>query len=930
VYRITQLSEDFVSKFFSLSVNKLSSVQIESFLNKTDKLLSKYYFTKSSENNLLRILENQFQINLFITDLLKYDHYLEILLTIVSYSNYLTDILVQNPGYFYWITNPDTLTNNLSRKNYLQSIRKIHSNYSSFNAKVNSLRNFKKQEILRIAIQDYFLNLSILKITNQLSLLASSINQYLFSICLEEVKVKRSIMKLPDYCIVSLGKHGGNELNYSSDIDLLLFTSSNIQIHSNLYTNNIFEEAVQMFINTSSQLTAKGDLYRIDFRLRPYGRNSELVNTISNYLHYYENHAEQWEKQMLIKCNYLTGSPKLYKKFYSYIQNIIYPKTFFTSPLEKLKSIKKSIESNLNTEQNIKLSSGGIRDIEFSVQALQILNGGKNSELRQSNTIKSIKKLYKHRIINKFEYNNLLSNYILFRKIEHFLQLMNNNQTHLIPESGEMLEKLSFFFGYSNSETFINDINLRKSFNSSFFNEIINPEKGENKFELVKFSDKRKAQSNFNFLSTGVGLINSKKFDEATTNSFNEISDSLINYLEKSINPDLTLDNFTKLVKSFSIPKYLYDILKEKRMFELTLKICEHSRFLFNQLLESEEAKESFISGAFFNQLNPKRFLELNTILFKFISALQLFVGMIDQKQFSKLKTEYFLLHIQSIIKEHNLANKYGNDLLILGFGSFASEEMNLFSDIDLVFIVKDLEKYPDAQLNCQRLLNNIKSKLKVEVDCRLRPEGKSSPLVLNFQDYINYIETRAQVWEFHAYTKSIIVFGDNLLFNKLLVTLVNKIKSLYNENIKRDLLEMRNKLISSSDYIVNLKKTKGGLIDLNFLIGYFSLNFSYNNPTVFIKPTLDKFELMKDFLSNKNLFDKLTKNYFLLKEYEIYYQIISDSKSVKIDSDDEIINSSLVKFLKLNSVKQLSEELNKAITENIRIFNEIFNKINS
>lgn len=924
MYKLTQLSDEFISKFFKLSVNKLSAVQIESFLNRTDKYLSKYYFTKSSENNLLRILENQFQLNLFISDLIKYDHYLEILLTIVSYSNYLTDILVQNIGYFYLITNPDSLTKHNNKKYFENSIKNIDLTFSSFSSKVNSLRNFKKQEILRIAILDYFLKFPTLKITEQLSLLAATISKYLFSICLDEVKVKRGINRLPNYCLISLGKLGGNELNYSSDIDLILFTESNEQIGFNLYSNKIYEDAVQLFINASSQLTSKGDLYRIDFRLRPYGRNSELVNTIANYLYYYENQSEQWEKQMLIKCNYLGGSKTLFRKFYNYVQNIIYQKTFFISPLEKLKTLKKSIESNSNSEHNIKLASGGIRDIEFAVQALQLLNAGKNPELRQSNTLKAIKKLYKHKLIDKFEYRTLVSNYILFRKIEHFMQLMNNTQTHLLPQSGELLEKIQFFLGYSDSNSFIQDVNERKSFNASFFKQIVNPSDIENEFDKIQFSDKRKAQLNYNFLSTGVGLINSKKFDEATTISFIKISDELIDYLRKAINPDLTLDNFVKLTKSFSIPKYWYDTLRENKLLELTLIICEHSKFLFNILLESQEVREAFISGGSFYKLKQNNFLELNTITFKFYSTLQLFIGLIDQFQFAKLQTEYFLQRIRLMIKENHLTEKYGNDLLILGFGSFASEEMNLFSDIDLVFIINNLDKYPQAQSDCQLLLNDLKTQLKIEIDCRLRPEGKSSPLVWNYYDYIKYIQTRAQSWELHTYTKSTVVWGNKSLYEKLLNSLVDKIKSLDDFNTKKELIEMRNRLVSSSQYLVNLKKVKGGLTDLNFIFGYLCLKYSSHNQNILENSISEKLNFLKAMFDDKDLLDRLINNYFFLKEYEIIYQIVSGSKSVKIDIYD-IYFASQSKILKCLSVNELYDKLNRVISENNKIFIEIF-----
>ncbi len=924
MYRIEKLSEEFVSKFFQLCAEKVSSNQIERFIYKTESQLTKFYFTKSSEINLLRILENQFQLNLFISDVLKYNHYIEILLTIATYSNYLTDILVQNPGYFYWITNPDTLTDKLNKKYFENSIKRIDTNYSNFNSKVNSLRNFKKQEILRIGILDYFLKAPLPKITELLTQLANSICNYLFSLCLDEIKSKYGVKKLPEYCIISLGKLGGNELNYSSDIDLILFTESNKQLSNNLYSNTIYENAIKLFISTSSQITAKGDLYRIDFRLRPYGRNSELINTIANYLYYYENQSEQWEKQMLIKNSYLGGNKKLYKRFNDFIQNIIYPKTFLRSPIEKLKSLKLNIENNINTEQNIKLSSGGIRDIEFATQALLLLNGGKKPDLRERNTLKSLRKLWRHKLIDEIEYTNLKSNYILFRKIEHFMQLMNNFQTHLIPESSEVLEKLSYVLDYPDSNIFLKEVNDRRSFNASFFNQIVNPNNSKSSFDKIKFADKKKAYTNFNYLSTGTGLINTKKFDEPTVISFNQISESIISYLDKSKNPDKTLDNFTKIIKSSSLPIFWFDNLNDVELLNLTLKICERSTLLFNYLLESKQAVDFFISRKAFAEIDEKLFDELNSDLFKFISGLQLFVGMINTDKFHKLQTNYFIHKIKNLVDKEGLINKYQNDFIIIGLGSFASEEMNFFSDIDLVFIVNQLDQYPNVQSDFQKLLNDLKAKLRIEIDCRLRPEGKSSPLVWNYQDYISYIKSRAEVWEFLTFTKSIFISGDKEKFDELMNVIIYKVSSLEERKIKNDLLKMRNRLVSDSSYIANLKKSKGGLVDLYFINGFYILKYGNEVEHLFHLSMIKKLEILNEVSSEKNLFDKIINNYLFIKNFEIFYQILSGSKSVRINNEDENYKY-LSELMSFASEKDLIERLNIVLSENIKSFNQIF-----
>jgi len=920
VSRLNNLSQEFIDKFFQLASGKIDSEKIELFLTKIESRLNKFYFTYSSEINLLRLLDNQFHLNLFVSDLLKYEHYIDLILTIVTYSNYLTDIIVKHPNYFYFICNGSATLSGKINKYYSERIKNIDLTKISFNSKINSLRNFKKQEILRLGILDYFYNENIIRITKSLSQLANQICNFLFLLCIKEIKNKYKINKLPNYCLISLGKLGGEELNYSSDIDLILFTEYNLQISNNLNTNKVYEEVVKLFINKSSEISPQGDLYRIDFRLRPYGRNSELVNTLSEYLYYYEHQSEFWERQMLIKSSFVSGSKKLFNKFYEYIQNLIYPKTFFSSPVDKLKYIKNSIEIRLKDEVNIKLSSGGIRDIEFSVQALQIFNGGKDKELREKNTLKALNKLFKKKLITKDEFKSLKSNYILFRKIEHFLQLMNNLQTHHIPDNGEILEKLSFFLEYKSSLAFKEDIENKRKFNSSFFNQIISSDKTDNLFDKINFKERKKAISNYIFLSTGVSTVHSKKFDEYTINSFNQISNHILNYLSNSKNPDKTLDNFVRIIKSYSIPQYWYDLFKDIKFLNITLEICDKYKFLLNCLLENESVRDYYISRNAFVKINESSLIEFIPLLFKFSSSLQFITGIIDLKKFFELNTKFYSKNILHLIEKDPRIKTYVKDLVVLGFGSFATEEMNLFSDIDLIFVSNNIEKFIDAQYDFQNLLNKIKSELNIEVDCRLRPEGRSSQLVWNFDDLINYIEKRARIWELLSYSKSMLIAGDKHYFDLIIKKLSQRILMLDNEVIKKELLEMRNKLVGSSEYLVNLKKVSGGLIDIAFIIGYYYL-LNLNNLPYYSNSTIERINYL---IEHNNQFREIENNFILLKKFEIYYQIVSSSKSVKIDFEDENFFI-LSEIFEKKSINELQDLFKKVFQSNIRIFNNTF-----
>ena len=384
------LSEEFLVKLVEISAGYLPAETFDKFVKLIQSEISNHYFPRSSESNLLRIISAMYDKYSFLSDCIKYPHYVEIIVSISANSNYLTDILVRNPEYFYWIVNPSNLEPKLNIEEFEKGVNSALSYYRTFTSKVNYFRTLKRKEILRIGLKDILGLASLEDTTEELSTLAKVIALKLFELSLEEIKLKHQIKNInSSYCIIGLGKLGGNELNYSSDIDLIVFYDEE-QIIKNKNYSELLTEAIYLFIESASSITASGFIFRVDFRLRPDGRNSPLCRSINEYLSYYESRGEDWERQMLIKAGFIGGNLNLYNRFINYLTPFIFPSSFSTSPTEQIKKLKDNIERSLGDEENIKLLPGGIRDIEFSVQALQLINGGRWKELRTGNTLSSI------------------------------------------------------------------------------------------------------------------------------------------------------------------------------------------------------------------------------------------------------------------------------------------------------------------------------------------------------------------------------------------------------------------------------------------------------------------------------------------------------------------------------------------------------------
>ena len=523
--RKNKLSKDIIEKLAEISAGYLPENIFEEFLELISTEIAGKYFTHSSEANLIRIILSMFDKASFISECVKYPHYVELLISISVNSNYLTDILVRNPEYFYWIVNPSNLNRNLIEDELKRNLISNIASYKSLNAKLNFLRSQKRKEILRIGAKD-ILGLNDLKtVTEELSILARSITSQLFSICYNEVLTKNNLQLNEDtYCLFALGKLGGNELNYSSDIDLIIFYDNDVTIKSKKEFSEILIEAIYLFIESATSITSLGYIFRVDFRLRPDGRTSVLTRSLQEYLNYYESRGEDWERQMLIKSGFVGGNKNLYDNFVNYLQPFIYPSTFSISPMEQIKKLKINIEKNLKDEENIKLLSGGIRDIEFSVQALQLLNGGRIKNIRTHNTLNAIEQLKNEKLLSDEEANTFRNSYVFYRKIEHYLQLMNDTQTHSIPSGGEILEKLSSYLKFKNAEEFNRNVSENRKKVKAVYESIIGKETDlkikENKISNIKFENQNKAEKDFIYLSEGKGLLGQKEFDKNTSRKF--------------------------------------------------------------------------------------------------------------------------------------------------------------------------------------------------------------------------------------------------------------------------------------------------------------------------------------------------------------------------------------------------------------------------
>ncbi len=402
--------------------------------------------------NFERLVQNNPDRAALLRKLARHPRGLEILITLFAGSQFLTEILLRHPEYFDQLKNHKRLTRPKTAEQFLLDIQavvdeiEIHAGDgrpgSGWDIQLlDGLRRFQRRELLRIGASDLLGLSNLPSITAQLSYLADSLVQACLSLAAQQ-----SNLQPDNFVVIAMGKLGGEELNYSSDIDLLFLVEADAPAYQPLG---------QRLIDMLVRVTGEGFLYRVDMRLRPWGRDGALVSSVEGHLAYLAKHAGLWEKQALLKARAIAGSQAVGQEFLRRAQPLIFDSNGAV-PRTEVHALKQRIEARLRQRGQewgeVKLGQGSIRDIEFVVQCLQLEHGGQRLELRSCNTLEALTRLRTHRFLSSDEYRALADGYIFLRTVEHHLQLMHYQQTHLLPGDDEARAHLARRLGFQGPE----------------------------------------------------------------------------------------------------------------------------------------------------------------------------------------------------------------------------------------------------------------------------------------------------------------------------------------------------------------------------------------------------------------------------------------------------------------------------------------------
>ncbi|MBI3946453.1 MAG: hypothetical protein HY321_11080, partial [Armatimonadetes bacterium] len=363
------------------------------------------------------------------------------LLRVFAASQYFADILCRDPSYYEFLVEADALAPPRAPEEVRAEVARAVAPFRTYEGRLDALRRAKRREILRIGVRDVIGLATFEEVVAELSAFADAAVTEACRIARAETERRSGPADGLEFAVIAMGKLGGRELNYSSDIDLMFVYRGGAR-HVEA-AHRIGERVIQAL----SRATAQGYVFRVDMRLRPEGQVGPLVRSLDAYREYYENAMDHWERQALLKARFVAGDAALGADFHALIEPHVYRPAVDPELVEELRVNKLRIEARTEVAgeryTNVKDGYGGIRDIEFTVQLLQLLFGGRRPELRTGNTLDGLAALERTGVLDAGEHHAIREAYEFLRVVEHRLQIMDERAVRCLPAAEDDLRRLA-------------------------------------------------------------------------------------------------------------------------------------------------------------------------------------------------------------------------------------------------------------------------------------------------------------------------------------------------------------------------------------------------------------------------------------------------------------------------------------------------------
>jgi [glutamine synthetase] adenylyltransferase / [glutamine synthetase]-adenylyl-L-tyrosine phosphorylase len=787
---------------------------------------------------------------------------LQMLTSVFSHSNFLSEEILQHPGWVESLVNSNDLFRVLSREEYVTRFE--HSILEGVPSPIG-LALFRRRQLLRILIRDVHEYATLSEVTEEISNLADAILDITYRRIRAEQALRFGTPRCDDgsecaFSVVALGKLGGSELNYSSDIDLMFVYAANGQTdgaHS-ITNKEFFKKVATQYTELLSTYTTEGMCYRVDLRLRPDGRLGEVCLSLEGMIAYYENRARDWELQMLIKARVAAGDPLPGRRLLEFVEPKIYQSTLDFSAVEAVSEARERISERLagrmanrqsrDTTFDVKLARGGIRDIEFLVQCLQRLHGGREPWVRNGGTLLALTRLRDKSLLSNAEYSRLASAYQFLRHLEHRLQFADDRQTHTLPTQNDELALVSqrmprsLLGSQPSADRLLHQLNAHFEEVQNIYDRVIHAQ------QPLYYSPAPPASADETARPESAPVP-----ETSATNLIRFLDQQAPGFASVIAEKPMRrgLDSFEHFLEKVAGQQdHLALLSGDRRLARDLIDLFEHSPHFADEINRQPEMIEDLshiqdhlvpaygdLAALLGDATNLRRFYRremlriqgesvcLNAPIF---DTLQRTSDLADAAIAAAYK-----MAIRQTMEAHPTPGYHPADqMLVIAMGRLGMREFDLGSDADLNFVLPDEDAH--ELLFWTRVAERIIDLLTaytgegtlVAVDTRLRPNGNKGVLVQQVGTYKDYLATQAEAWEGITYMKSRALAGNAESATRFLHELQEVDWRRYGQGgrSRAYLRDMRERIEKEQGLVNPLKSGPGGYYDIDFALMYLRL----------------------------------------------------------------------------------------------------------
>lgn len=691
--------------------------------------------------------------------------------------------------------------------------------------------------------------------------------------------------------VIGMGKLGGGELNFSSDVDLILTfaEAGDTDGPRRLSHEEFFTKVGQRLAQLLGDVSVDGFVARVDYRLRPFGSAGRLAWTFDAMEHYYQREGRDWERYAWIKARTIAGDREGGAALIDTLRPFIYRRYLDFTAIEGLREMKSRIDLEVDRRDldgNLKLGPGGIRECEFMVQLAQLIRGGREPRLRTPSFYRALGAAIESGFLTADEGDSVRQHYEFLRRVENRVQMFADEQTHALPQDPQARQRIAATLGYSDVTALELAISKVRHAVSTLFQRVLDPPARNKPLRLGEELTETPAQLIEHFGSSVAeafhSLLNSlavRRMDTAAKSRFERATPRLLHEANLQALTDPQVERLLRLLYAIAGRSSYLSLLAERRgARERVVEVFKRSSFLaerviahpllLDELLDERQGKDFDPAREFAQHLarapddDPEALLTaLNearqSTLFRI--GLDWLAGRLDplacSQALSKL-AELCIHHAYELVRREHEAQhgRLGDGLLVVAYGSFGGAELGFASDLDLVFLYCDVsdEQQSDGPRPldraryfarmAQRLLHWLGTSTRAgslyEVDMRLRPDGAKGLLVSSLSTFDDYQQTRAWTYEQQALVRARVVCGADRGRQRFaairagVLAKAREAEALHAE-VRSMRARWRQELDRSDHAHFDLKQGEGGLVDLEFFLQRLVLVHAAQHPAL-------------------------------------------------------------------------------------------------